>query len=240
MAADWIKMRTDLQTHPKIVRILSATSTDKFRVIGGLHAVWTVFDTHSTDGVLRGYTPELLDHVIGWDGFSRAMEAVGWLLFDGLETLSLPEFETHNGQSAKRRAEDQKRKKSSRQNVRILSAKDADKNRTREEIEIEKNKEQKQKQPSATPTTLPALPEWVPGEAWAGFVAMRKHERHSLTPRAAKLVLSELGRLRDAGQDPGAVLDQSTRQGWRDVFPLREQKLRAVGGSGYVPAPGEV
>lgn len=40
MAIDWIKMRVDLQTHPKVVRILSATGTDKFRVIGGLHAVW--------------------------------------------------------------------------------------------------------------------------------------------------------------------------------------------------------
>src|SRR5690606_24969395 len=105
MAADWIKMRTDLQSHPKVVRILSATGTDKFRVIGGLHAVWGVFDTHTTDGVLRGYTPDLLDHVIGWEGFARAMESVGWLTFDGVETLALPEFEAHNGQSAKRRAE---------------------------------------------------------------------------------------------------------------------------------------
>ena len=239
MAGDWIKMRTDLQTHPKVVRILSATSTDKFRVIGGLHAVWAVFDTHSTDGILKGYTPELLDHVIGWDGFSRAMESVGWLLFDGLETLSLPEFDTHNGQSAKRRAEDQKRKKNSRKSVRNLSAEDADKQRTREEKSREEKKEQK-KTPSATPTAMPEVPDWVPAEAWVGFVDMRRRERHALTPRAAKLVLAELGRLRDAGADPGAVLDQSTRQGWRDVFPLREQKLRAVGGSGYQPLPGEV
>src|SRR5690606_33673557 len=132
MAADWIKMRTDLQSHPTVVRILSATSTDKFRVIGGLHAVWGVVDNHTPDGILRGYTPELLDHVIGWDGFARAMEAVGWLQFDGLETLTLPEFEAHNGQSAKRRAEDQKRKKASRQFVRNLSASEPDKTRTRE------------------------------------------------------------------------------------------------------------
>lgn len=39
MSGDWIKMRIDLQTHPKIVRILSATKADKFRVIGGLHTV---------------------------------------------------------------------------------------------------------------------------------------------------------------------------------------------------------
>jgi hypothetical protein len=139
MAGDWIKMRIDLQSHPKVVRILSATRTDKFRVIGGLHAAWSVFDTHSEDGELRGYTPEALDHIIGWDGFARAMESVGWLLFDGLETLTLPEFTEHNGQSAKRRAEDQKRKKNTRNSVRILSADDEDKKQTREEKRREEN-----------------------------------------------------------------------------------------------------
>ena len=141
MAADWIKMRVDLQTHPKIVRILSATGSDKFRVVGGLHAVWTVFDTHSEDGELRGYTPDLLDHVIGWTGFARAMESVGWLVFDGLETLTLPDFSAHNGQSAKRRAEDQKRKKVCRHSVRPLSADDSDKKRTREEKRREESKD---------------------------------------------------------------------------------------------------
>lgn len=147
MAADWIKMRTDLQTHPKIVRILSATGTDKFRVIGGLHAVWAVFDTHSEDGKLKGYTPDLLDHVIGWQGFARAMESVGWLLFDGLETLTLPEFSAHNGQSAKRRAEDQKRKKESRHSVRVPSADGADKKRTRERDREEVEKKEKKSPP---------------------------------------------------------------------------------------------
>jgi hypothetical protein len=110
----WIKMRDELQTHPKVVRILSATKSDKFRVIGGLHAVWCVFDVHSEDGVLFGYTPDLLDHMVGWMGLSDAMMSVGWLHYDGAQTLSLPEFEEHNGQSAKRRADDSKRKKRAR------------------------------------------------------------------------------------------------------------------------------
>lgn len=159
MAADWIKLRTDLQSHPKIVRILSATGTDKFRVVGGLHAVWSVFDTHSVDGVLKGYTPEIMDHIIGWDGFSRAMESVGWLSFDGLETLSLPEFDTHNGQSAKRRAEDQKRKRTSRErpeSVRKMSANDSDKKRTREEKRREEKEQDQKPSSSATADDQPA------------------------------------------------------------------------------------
>ena len=138
-------MRMELQTHPKVVRILSAIrphdvrgDTDKFRVIGGLHAVWCVFDQHSEDGVLHGYTPELLDHIIGWDGFAAAMINVGWMAYDGAETLTLPEFDEHNGKSAKRRAEDQKRKRESRscpQSVRNLSASEADKLRTKSGLE---------------------------------------------------------------------------------------------------------
>lgn len=136
MAGDWIKMRIDLQSHPKVVRILSATQSDKFRVIGGLHAVWSVFDTHSEDGKLCGYTPFALDHVIGWDGFSAAMISVGWLTLDGSDVLQMPEFIEHNGKSGKRRAEDQKRKRDTRKSpqlVRNLSESDEDKKRTREE-----------------------------------------------------------------------------------------------------------
>ena len=137
MAVDWIKLRIDLQTHPKVVRILSATDSDKFRVIGGLHAVWCVFDAHTQDGVLHGYTAKTLDHIIGWDGFSDAMIAVGWLE-ETPEGLVMPEFSEHNGKSAKRRAEDQKRKRESRkrpQSVRNTSENDADETRTREEKE---------------------------------------------------------------------------------------------------------
>ena len=67
---------------------------------------------------------------------------------------------------------------------------------------------------------MPALPTWVNPEAWAGFVAMRRTERHPLTPRAAALVLSKLATFREAGADPNEILDKSTRNGWRDVFAL--------------------
>lgn len=143
MAGDWIKMRIDLQSHPKIVRILSEHKTDKFRVVGGLHAVWSVFDTHSEDGILTGYSPEALDHVIGWNGFSASLVAIGWLQ-DISGGLVMPEFCEHNGKSGKRRAEDQKRKRDSRkdpQSVRNLSDEKADTKLTREEKRREENKE---------------------------------------------------------------------------------------------------
>lgn len=144
--APWIKMRTDLRRHPKVVRMASALNADRYRVIGGLLAVWAVFDEQTEDGFLEGYTPEAMDVEIGWPGFCAAMMAVAWLSFQEQGGLAVPEFDEHNGQSAKRRASDTKRKRDERdsaeppQPVRAVSASRADKKTTRGREEEDKKK----------------------------------------------------------------------------------------------------
>lgn len=128
MAGDWIKMRMSLRTHPKVVRMASALKADRYRVIGGLHAVWCLADEHTEDGSLPGYTISALDDSIGWPGFSQAMKDVEWLIEEP-QRLVLPRFDEHNGASAKRRAQDAERKR----NDRKTSASHADTKRTREE-----------------------------------------------------------------------------------------------------------
>lgn len=219
-------MRCELQTHPKIVRILSATKADKFRVIGGLHSVWSVFDAHSTDGVLFGYTPDTLDHVIGWDGFSKAMISVGWLIYDGAETLSLPEFDEHNGKSGKRRAEDQKRKRNGRKeddspkDVRNESGQNADKKRTREE----KRREDKN-------NNAFALPDWVPDDAWNDFEQMRVKRKKPLTDRARTIAVSKLDALRSDGHDVRAVIEQTVLHSWDTFYELRAARMNGHSGN---------
>lgn len=167
MAGDWIKMRSDLLTHPKVVRMMSALKADKLRVIGGLHAVWCLFDMHSEDGTLDGYSPEILDDHLGWAGFSSAMIGVNWLI-DNESNLSVPRFDEHNGQSAKRRAQESERKRESRK----TSAPDADKKRTREEKRREDIK-------TSTPS----------GEAFAMHVDWRPSEEF---PTLAKMAMVEV------------------------------------------------
>jgi hypothetical protein len=118
-------MRVDLFTHPKVVRIASQLKADRLRTVGGLMAVWCLFDAHSVDGRLDGYALDTVDELIGWAGFSAAMKMVGWIV-DQPDGLMLPEFDTHNGQSAKRRAQDADRKRAGR-----ASASEADKKQTR-------------------------------------------------------------------------------------------------------------
>jgi hypothetical protein len=142
LAGDWIKMRMDLWDHPKVVRIVSAICPQgvrdvslKCRVIGALYRTWAIADTHSEDGILDGYDAESLNASIGIDGWAENMQHVGWLVVES-QRLIVPRFTEHNGESAKKRAEDAKRKRL----VRKTSAKrpqrvrkSADKKRTREE-----------------------------------------------------------------------------------------------------------
>lgn len=67
-----------------------------------------------------------------------------------------------------------------------------------------------------------ALPDWMPVEAWDGYVAMRKKQRKPMTDRARDLKIAELQRFRDAGHDIGAILDKSTANCWTDVYAPRE------------------
>ncbi len=222
MAADWIKMRVDLPTHPKVVRIASACKADRLRVVGGLLSVWGLFDAHSVDGQLEGYTPDVLDETIGFPGFSVAMIGVGWLEFDG-SSLWMPQFEEHNGQSAKKRAQDADRKR----NDRNSSASQADKKRTREE----KNREEKDNPQSPLPGVEGwTLPDWVPAEPWQQFEEMRRKKKKPMTDAARKLAVTKLDTLRTAGHDAATVIGQSVLHAWDSFYELKGGAAQAAPG----------
>lgn len=84
------------------------------------------------------------------------------------------------------------------------------------------------KKPPAAREPIPEPPGWVDVEAWHGFVEMRKRLRFPLTARAATLIFHELEKLRTKGHDPTTVLDQSTRNGWRDVYPIKPENPDAT------------
>ena len=114
MAGDWIKMQKSLPRDPRVIRIASALNADRLRTVGGLFSAWCLFDEQTENGKLEAYTPALLDELVGCPGLARAIESVGWLeIGDGF--LAVPRFDEHNGQSAKRRAQDANRKQSARE-----------------------------------------------------------------------------------------------------------------------------
>jgi hypothetical protein len=64
------------------------------------------------------------------------------------------------------------------------------------------------------------LPDWIPREAWEGYLNMRKKIRKPLTDRAEAMALNRLAQLRQEGYDAQQVLEQSEFHCWVGLFPV--------------------
>ena len=231
-------MRTDLGTSPKVVRLSSALKADRFRIIGGLHSAWCLFDAHSEDGSLVGYTTAILDDLIGWPGFSQAMADVGWLDVSA-ESLALPRFEAHNGQSAKRRAMDADRKR-----VRRMSASEADARPENVSPREEKRREEKKEQKSLVRQAARFAEFWAAYPVKKGRAeAEAKWKARGLDGIADRIIADVQARkVSDRQWLDGYAPHGSTYvngRGWEDEIEARKVNGSAGTTSGYVPLPGE-
>lgn len=98
--------------------------------------------------------------------------------------------------------------------------------RTDTDTDTDTDTEEEQKQGQRAPrkraaSVVVALPEWLDPQAWAQFVEFRKRKA-PLTARGAELAISELSKLRDQGNDPAGVINQSILNGWRGLFALKD------------------
>jgi len=103
MAGDWIKIRTDLSDDPDVYRLSEILSLDCPTVVGHLVAFWGWMDRHTVDGKRLSLSDKVIDKRISLDGFAAALKEIGWLEGENGD-LELPNFERHNGTSAKARA----------------------------------------------------------------------------------------------------------------------------------------
>lgn len=104
MAGDWLKVEVATPDKPETLAITAAMGwDDPDLTVGKLFRVWRWFDQQTVDGNAPGVTPALLDRIAGVTGFAEAMHSVGWLEV-GECGLTLPNFDRHNGKTAKNRA----------------------------------------------------------------------------------------------------------------------------------------
>jgi len=127
MSDNWIKMRTSLKSHPKVNEIAAllekpADGSAGFDVsVGGqrsalltrnvtrcvtvtsLLLVWSAANEHTSDGVFRNADLSYLDVLTGFDGFGKAMAAVGWAIFEAENrSVILPKFCDNNVPASQR------------------------------------------------------------------------------------------------------------------------------------------
>lgn len=103
MAGDWIKFQNCTVDKPEIWDIASELNIDPDAVIGKLLRVWIWFDEHTEKGNAPIVTKMLLDRNVGVTGFCDAVIKASWML-EKNNKISLPNFDRHNGKTAKNRA----------------------------------------------------------------------------------------------------------------------------------------
>lgn len=104
MAGNWIKFEVDTPEKPEVLALTVAMGwDDPDLTVGKLLRVWRWFDQQTLEGNAPGVSAALLDRIAGVSGFANAMARVGWLIVSE-DGISLPNFDRHNGETAKSRA----------------------------------------------------------------------------------------------------------------------------------------
>jgi hypothetical protein len=178
MAGDWIKLEIATSDKPEVWQIGESLGIDPDAVVGKLIRVWAWFDQQTLDGnakgnatsvttgnaasVTKSATMALLDRKVGVTGFCAAMISVGWMLDDS-GALTLPNFDRHNGKTAKTRAltakrvlEHKKKGNAGANDLVTLPALPREEKRREEKIE-----DSKAVRPKFTPPTLEDVSQYI-------------------------------------------------------------------------------
>ncbi len=106
MAGDWMKVEHATPEKPEVFAMAAMLDRTPDEVFGICFRMWRWFDQHTETGNAASVTPALLERYLGVTGFAHAALTVGWLeAVDGPKPgIRVPNFDRHNGVTARRRA----------------------------------------------------------------------------------------------------------------------------------------
>jgi hypothetical protein len=108
MAGEWIKVRTNLWSDPRVSKLCDLTGMAEATIVGGLYWLWATADEHTETGHMPGLSITGIDRKTGIKGFGAALIEIEWIT-DTLGGITLNRFDEHNGASAKNRVTTAKR-----------------------------------------------------------------------------------------------------------------------------------
>lgn len=212
MAGDWIKLETTTPDKPEVFRIADELGIDPDAVMGKLLRIWIWADQQTFDGHAGSVTFSLLDRVSGASGFAEAMLKTGWLV-EVAGGVTFPNFDRHNGNTAKTRSLATKRKQVERSNP---SRSERDNSVTREEKK--RGKEKKQKNLSFDPSKAD-FPDQLRTPAfqiaWASWCQHRLEIRKPMTPTSTAQLINKLSEM-----GPGravVAINHTIEKGWQGL-----------------------
>jgi len=139
LAGDWIKIEHSMPDKPEVVLLADILRIDQDAVAGKLLRVWIWSDQQSVSGDDLTGTESFIDRLTNCPGFAAGLLKVGWLNSRN-GRYSVPNFDRHNGQTAKSRVLSRDRMKRSRYDANVT---EMQQKLVRDREEIEKSKEEK-------------------------------------------------------------------------------------------------
>ena len=231
MNTAWIKLRKDLATDLSVISMAEALDEHEFTVVGRLHHFWSWADSQTKDGFIPGITARWIDRYVQREGFVDALVDAGWLQVDD-SGVTIPGFQEHMSESAKKRAEKTKRQRDWRERKNAACSGDVDdavdasvdaptstSTSTREE--------KRREEPSLRSGTTPAKPkrrtnipvehmvETMPGlspTVAEDFLVHRKAKRAPLTETAWQGICRNVAQ---AQAPPDDALTLAMARGWQ-------------------------
>jgi hypothetical protein len=221
--------------------------------VGALVSVWGVMrlrgKRENLDLWCRSVTLAVIDDIADIPGFGEAMSFVGWAE-EAEDGVIFPRFfQDYNvdpegipgtrGDSSSPGATRQRRYRERQKMADMFSesvtgdvtcnvTSDITNNVTRDVTSVTREEKRREEK---THNAF-ALPDWVPADAWKDFEQMRVKRRKGLTDRARTLAVNELEKLRNAGHDPRAVIEQSVLRCWDSFYELKSpSRMNGHGGS---------
>lgn len=117
MSIPWMKIDTTLPNKPVVQHVRRATKSGRWEALGLIVAVLAWADGITEDGVCEGYTAEDLDDLFAKRGLAAGLANAGWITTSAEGWIAFPEWEVHNGATAKRRACDARRSAARRDKI---------------------------------------------------------------------------------------------------------------------------
>lgn len=250
----WIKWGKGLEQKPEVFRMARKLGVDRYSVAGRLMAVWAWCDENVTLEAQQNRNGSVtapvrmcdVDDIAAIEGFAEAMVDCGWLDRSG-EDVVFPNFERHNGNTAKQRSLGSNRMQKVRGGVThepshpLRKCDDASATKASPD-KIREDKRREEDKPPVSPKGEPTRKVFDPLSAeipqsldtpefrasWAEWVAYRNG-----VPGKKLKQQSWLKQLRafEAAGVAASVwsINQSIQQGWTGVFPDKHDIRNATG-----------
>jgi len=156
MAGDWIKVEQATLHKTEVLRVAELLGISRRECVGLMLDFWCWLDNNTRTDSVPNLSRLCLDSVLNCPGFSAAMECVGWIKWDDKNaSATIVNYSHHNGESAKSRAYEQKKKRQQREKLsRICPDETGTREEKRRDISTSVDIERKQKKPRLQEPTL--------------------------------------------------------------------------------------